>query len=330
MKLLVIGGTHFLGRSITEFAIENDHDITLFNRGKSRPNLFTDVRQIHGDRDSDLNLLPDEQWDAVIDTCGYFPQQTDLSASLLKDRAGCYIFISSVSAYHTLSKIGITEEDEIDVFEGERPEQIDGANYGPLKGACERMVQKHFGDRAIIIRPGLIVGPWDYSYRFGYLPIKYSLGGEMVLPANPNTPFQFIDVRDLARWCFHLVEESITGTFNAVGPEVKTTLGGIMESCKGVFDTDTIIHYVDNKIIEKHQYPLWNMIEPDSGYEGLDEVNGTKALKAGLRLRPIEETIRDTVTWYHESGKNYFEKRFPIESEQAILEEWKAQLNKSE
>ncbi len=330
MKLLVIGGTHFLGRSITEFAIENGHDITLFNRGKSRPNLFTDVRQIHGDRDSDLHLLPDEKWDAVIDTCGYFPEQADLSAGMLKDRAGCYIFISSVSAYSDMSKIGIVEEDAIDVFEGERPEQIDGTNYGPLKGACEIAVQKHFGDRAIIIRPGLIVGPWDYSYRFGYLPIKYSLGGEMVLPSNPDAPFQFIDVRDLARWCFHLIENSITGTFNGVGPEKRITLGGIMEHCKKTFDTNTIIHYVDNEIIRKHEYPLWNMFEPGSGYEGLDEVSGRKALDAGLILRSIGETMKDTVAWYHESGKNYFEKRFTKESEEAILKEWKAQTNKSE
>ncbi len=330
MKILLIGGTVFLGRAITDYALANGHEITLFNRGKTRPNVFTDVRQIHGDRDTEFNLIPDEKWDAVIDTCGYFPEQTELSAGALKDRAGTYIFFSSVSAYHDMSKIGIVEEDEIDVFEGERPPQIDGGNYGALKGACEKTVQKHFGDRAVIIRPGLIAGLWDYSHRFGYFPIRYSLGGEMVCPDNPEAPFQFIDSRDIARWCFHLIENGITGVFNAVGPAKRNTLGDIMRKCDEALEADTKYFYVDNQIITKHEYPLWNMFEPGTGYEGLDEVSGRKAREAGLILRPMEETMKDCIAWYNEHGKKSFDKRYPRENEQAVLEEWKDQGKSSE
>ncbi|MFM8424539.1 MAG: NAD-dependent epimerase/dehydratase family protein, partial [Chloroflexota bacterium] len=195
MKLLIIGGTRFIGRHLVTSARARGHEVTLFNRGKTNPGLFRRVKTIQGDRETDLGQLSG-QWDAVIDTCGYLPRVVSLSAEALKDKVGLYVFISSISVYASFKKIGIRESDAVGSLTDESVEEITGETYGPLKALCEKAVQDIYGPRSLIIRPGLIVGPHDPTDRFTYWPLRIAKGGEVLAPDRPDAMAQFIDARD--------------------------------------------------------------------------------------------------------------------------------------
>ena len=207
MKILIIGGTRFLGRHLVNSARARGHDVTLFNRGMTNPNLFRNVDMIQGDREKDLDQLSG-QWDAVIDTCGYFPRIVRMSAEALKDKVDQYVFISSISVYADFKKININESYPVGKIEDETMEQITGESYGPLKALCEKAVQDVFGINSLIIRPGLIVGPHDPTDRFTYWPVRIARGGDVLVPDNPNALTQIIDVRDLSDFIIHLVEQT--------------------------------------------------------------------------------------------------------------------------
>jgi len=195
MNILIIGGTRFLGRHLVETALARGDTVTLFNRGQSNPDLFPQVETILGDREKDLEKLSGQRWEAVIDTCGYFPRLVKLSAQALKDTVERYVFISSISVYSELSKIGIDEKDQVGTLADENLEEITGESYGPLKVLCEKAVQAAFPKRALIIRPGLVVGPHDLSDRFTYWPVRVARGGQVLAPENPQVPVQLIDAR---------------------------------------------------------------------------------------------------------------------------------------
>ena len=192
MKILIIGGTRFLGRHLVNSARARGHEVTLFNRGQTNPDLFGQVDKIHGDREKDLNQLTNN-WDAVIDTCGYFPRIVKMSAKALKDSVESYVFISSISVYESLQKIGINESDPVGKIEDETIEEITETSYGPLKVLCEKTVQDIFGISSLIIRPGLIVGPHDPTDRFTYWPVRVARGGDILAPDRPEALTQVID-----------------------------------------------------------------------------------------------------------------------------------------
>ncbi|MEP6892202.1 MAG: NAD-dependent epimerase/dehydratase family protein, partial [Gaiellaceae bacterium] len=208
MRLLVLGGTKFLGRAVVDASLATDHEITLFNRGETNAGLYPDVDQVHGDRDGGLGALAGSEWDAIVDTCGYFPRVVRQSAEALAEAVGAYCFVSSVSVYSDLSGV-VDEESPVGTLEDETTEEFgaDFERYGPLKALCERVVQETFGERALIVRPGLIVGPYDPSGRFTYWPHRLARGGEVLAPGPPERLAQFIDVRDLAERIVRLVND---------------------------------------------------------------------------------------------------------------------------
>src|SRR5687768_10170957 len=301
MKILIIGGTRFLGRHLVDSARTRGHEVTLFNRGKSNPTLFPQLETILGDREHDLDKLAGRAWDAVIDVAGYVPRIVRLSASNLEGSVGRYVFISSVSVYASFSKIGINESDPVGKIEDESFEEITGESYGPLKALCEKAVQDIYGERALVIRPGLIVGPDDPTDRFTYWPVRVARGGDVLAPQKPDVPVQIIDVRDLSNFIIKLIEENASGIYNATGPDYELTMGAMLKTCKQVSKSDTKFKWASVEFLTEHKVEPWSdmpvwipNVEQDAGFSRVDI---SKAIKAGLTFRPLEETVRDTLEW---------------------------------
>ena len=299
MNILVLGGTAFLGRAFVEAATARGHQVTLFNRGQRDATLFTELPQIRGDREKDLDLLGDTHWDAVFDTSGYVPRIVSLSAQKLKDLAGRYLFISSISVFQ---RFDIPDQDETaPVAELSDPtvEAITGETYGGLKVLCERAVEEAFGDRALIVRPGLIVGPTDYSDRFNHWPFRMSKGGEVLAPDIKQQPVQIIDVRDLATFCLDLLEQNAAGVFNATGPRDPYTFEQVLSACAE--GTDAKITWVGTDFLNEHKVQPWSdlplALDFDGTSNGMCQVDVSRAVDYGLLQRPLADTVRDTLAW---------------------------------
>jgi 2'-hydroxyisoflavone reductase len=300
MKILIIGGTRFLGRHLVNSARAHGHEITLFNRGQTNPELFGQVKKIRGDREKDLDQLSG-RWDAVIDTCGYFPRIVRLSAEALKDKVESYVFISSISVYSDFRKIGINESDAVGRIEDETMEEITETSYGPLKALCENAVQDVFGINSLIVRPGLIVGPHDPTDRFTYWPVRVARGGEVLAPDRPDVLTQVIDVRDLSDFIIGLVEQNVSGVFNATGPEYPLSFGRLLDVCKLVSNSDAKFKWAPLDFLNQHRVAPWSDLPawlPDTGEDaGFARVDISKAVNAGLKFLSLEETVRDTLQW---------------------------------
>lgn len=309
MKLLILGGTRFLGRHLVNSALARGHRVTLFNRGKSNPGVFPDLETILGDREHDLALLSTRRFDAVIDTCGYFPRLVRLSTQALEDKVVSYVFISSISAYANFSQVGITEDSPLATMPDETVEEITGGSYGPLKVLCEKAVEADFPGRTLIIRPGLIVGPYDPTDRFTYWPVCVARSGEVLAPEKPGVPVQIIDGRDLADFILHLVEQKVTGAYNATGPEAELTLGAMLEVCKQVSGSDANFKWASVEFLAENKVEAWSDMPvwvPDTSEEaGFSRVNVSKAIAAGLTFRPLAETVRDTLAWAKTRPSDY-------------------------
>src|SRR4051794_14737210 len=204
MKLLILGGTIFLGRYLAKAALERGHDLTLFNRSQHNSELYPDVEQLRGDRDGGLDVLRGRRWDAVVDTSGYLPHLVRASAELLADAVEHYTFISSISVYPHFRSLGQDESAPVGTLDDPSVEEITGESYGPLKTLCEQAVEQALPGRTLVVRPGLIVGPHDPSDRFTYWVHRVAQGGELLAPESPNWHTQIIDVRDLADWTLHM------------------------------------------------------------------------------------------------------------------------------
>ena len=300
MKILIIGGTRFLGRHLVESALARGHEVTLFNRGKSNPDLFKQVQTIRGDREKDLDQISGK-YDAVIDTCGYFPRIVRMSAEALKGKARSYVFISSISVYAGFSKIGINESDPVGKIEDETIEEITGESYGPLKALCENAVQDIFGEQALIVRPGLIVGPHDPTDRFTYWPVRVARGGDVLTPEKPDVPIQIIDVRDLSDFVIELLQQNEFGVFNATGPAHELTLGAMLDACNQVSGSDANFKWASVEFLNQNQVAPWSdmpvwvpNVPEDAGFSCVDI---SKAMRSGLKFMPLEKTIRDTIDW---------------------------------
>jgi 2'-hydroxyisoflavone reductase len=301
MRILIIGGTRFLGRYLVEAALARSDDVTLFNRGISNPNLFPEVETILGDREKDVNRLQGRIWDAAIDTSGYVPRIVRLSAEVLSPIVGRYVFISSISVYENFGKIGIDESYPVGKLEDGTIEEITGETYGPLKALCEQVVKDIYVERYLIIRPGLIVGPHDPTDRFTYWPIRVARGGDVLAPQSPEALIQIIDVRDLAEFILHLIDQSAWGTYNATGPDVPLTMGKLLEVSKQVSGSDANFRWASVDFLNRHKVEPWNdmpaWIPDDEEGLGAARVDVSKAIQAGLKFRPLEETLRDTLAW---------------------------------
>jgi len=294
MRILVLGGTQFLGRHVVDAATERGHDVTLFNRGQTRPELFPEAERLRGDRDGDLSALAGRTFDAVVDTSGYVPRVVRQTLDALGE-VGHYTFVSSVSAYADLA--APRDEDSPLAQLTEETEDYRSEAYGPLKALCEEVVRGVF-PAAFIPRPGLIVGPWDPTGRFTYWPQRFDAGGQVLAPAPADEDTQVIDVRDLARWIVEAAESSLAGTYNAVGPV--TPRQELLETCQAVSGVESEIVWVDPAFLVEQgveqwmELPLW-LHEPQ--YAAMQSTPRERALAAGLRTRPIEETARATLAW---------------------------------
>lgn len=336
MKILILGGTRFLGRAITEAALRRGHELTLFNRGKENPELFPEVEKLTGDRGGDLSVLEDGEWDAVIDTCGFVPRVVRESARLLAARAGHYIFISSASVYDELEVPGIGEQHPVGQLAlSEAEEMTEGMTnppnneyYGELKSLCEQEVQKEFSGSSLIIRPGLIVGPYDFTGRFSYWVNRVAKGGEVLAPGRRDKQVQFIDVGDLAEWIIRMAEQQNSGVFNAAGPEKALTMEAFLYECKRALKSDAEFIWVEEAFLLENEVgywmelPLW--IPDKERMEGFLSLDIHKALEAGLTFRPLSETIRDTREWEIEHEALERKAGLALDKEQRVLDKWRA------
>jgi len=306
MKVLILGGTRFLGRHLAQSALKAGHEVTLFNRGQSAPDDTTDgVETLIGDRDGALSALAGRSWDVVIDTSGYVPRIVRQSAELLRDAVDRYIFVSSVSAYADLSRPGVDESSEVlRLPEAEEDSEDVPRHYGALKAACEAELESLLPGRVLIVRPGLIVGPHDTTDRFTYWPSRIARGGETLAPGNPDARVQFIDVRDLADWIVRMAEERAAGVYNAVGPQSELRMRDFLKTCVHAVGSDSRLTWVDETFLLERgagpwiELPLWLPPQGETApFAHMMSVDGKAAFSAGLLCRPLEHTVRDTAAW---------------------------------
>jgi 2'-hydroxyisoflavone reductase len=296
VKLLVLGGTQFLGRATVESALASGHEVTLFNRGETNPELFPEAEKLHGDRSVDP--IPAGEWDAVIDLPGYVPAVVRRSAEALADSAERYVFVSSISAYADFTD-GPREDSERARLAEDQPEDEllpTYENYGPLKALCEDVVTELYAERAVVVRPGLIVGPHDPTGRFTYWPHRVARGGEFVVPGPPEREVQFVDARDLGAWMVKLCERRESGAFNATHPGLAWE--ELVDSCLRVTGTDARPVWIDGEWLAEQgvgqwmELPLW-LHEPDA--VGMMQADVSRALAARLTFRPLDDTVRGTL-----------------------------------
>lgn len=299
MRLLILGGTLFVGRHLVETALQLGHEVTLFNRGHHHSALFPHVEKLRGDRDGRLDALKGRTWDAVIDTCGYVPRLVQASAELLKDAVGHYTFISSISVYQDMDQPSLSEESAIAQIDNPTTEQVTGETYGPLKALCEQALLTIMPADSLIIRPGLIVGPYDATDRFTYWPHRIAQGGEVLAPGHPDRQVQFIDVRDLVHWTLKMIERRKTGTYNATGPAAPISMRDTLEACRRVTQSNASFTWVPDEFLLRQgaipysEVPLWVPEE----YRGFGTISNHKAIQDGLTFRPLATTIRDVLNW---------------------------------
>lgn len=298
MDLLLIGGTRFSGRAMVEIAQAHGHRVTVFHRGKSNPGIHAGAEEILGDRDQDIGKLDGRRWDAVIDTCGYVPRSVGLALDALKNSVGHYTFISTISVYEDGLPAGSDETAPLKVLADPTVEEVTGETYGGLKVLCEERVEAAFPGRALLPRPGLIVGPNDPTERFPYWVERVSRGGEVFVPGEPSRQTQMIDARDLAAWVIDAVEHGLTGPYNLTGPAEPLTWAAWMDTLRQVTGSDATFTYGDDAFIEAlgENTPNLPFYVP-AAYNGIMAISIQKALDTGLKLRPLADTSRDTLHW---------------------------------
>jgi 2'-hydroxyisoflavone reductase len=285
MRLLVLGGTKFLGRHVVAHALADGHEVTTFTRTSSVPR----TEALHGDRDGDLDALRGREWDGVVDTSGYLPQIVRQSAELLRDAVERYVFVSSISVYADFSQ---------PVSESSPLSQDD--EYGGNKARCEHVVEEVYGDRSARVRAGLIVGPYDPTDRFTYWPRRIGAGGEVLAPGNPDAPTQFVDARDLAAFLVRLALQGPGGVFNATGPLEPLTMRALFEQLRDGLGSAATFTWVDDETLLAAEVEPWTGLPlwlPGDDYAGMARADISRSVDAGLTFRPLTETARDTYYW---------------------------------
>ena len=327
MNILMIGGTRFVGRHLVEEAIRKGHTVTLFNRGTNE-NVFPELELIKGDRNKDVELLSGRSWDAVIDTCGYFPGQVDSVLSVLKDRTEHYTFISSISVYADQTIAFQDESSALASLEDESVEEVTGETYGGLKVLCEQVAENLMPDKLLTVRPGLIVGPHDSTDRFTYWPSRIARGGEVLAPDKPENDVQFIDVRDLASWTIKMIETKQTGAYNLVTTPETQSFGDLLTACKDASQSDAQFQWVKSEFLLEQDVQPWMGLPLWVTEDLLNfmKVSNQKALDAGLMIRPLIDTVKDTLEWARSLPDNHEPKAgISLEKESDVLKRWRAQ-----
>lgn len=315
-RLLILGGTGFIGPHMVEYALSRGHTVTLFNRGQTNTHLFPDVEKLVGDRNDNLTALEGREWDVVLDNHSTLPRWVNQTAQLLKDSAEQYIHVSSISVYavdtpelegwgeaepgsEERERMRIDEDSAVMVLpEGHEGEEVTGLTYGPFKALAEQEARDAFPDRATIVRPGLIVGPGDRSDRFTYWPVRIDRGGEILVPGDGRDEVQIIDVRDLTAWIVRLAEDGIAGTFNATGPEAMLSMAEMVYGIRAVTTSQVKFTWADTEWLREHEVrpwsdmPVWIPGDPQS-YVRVD-----KAVEQGLTFKSLAETSIDTIEWH--------------------------------
>jgi 2'-hydroxyisoflavone reductase len=342
MRILILGGTGFTGPYQVRYALSRGHKVTTFNRGKTHPGeLPAEVEQLIGDRNGNLDSLKNRKWDVVIDNPTMLPAWVRDAAQVLKGNVDRYVFISTISVYGE-PKQGPDENAATEKYEGADPykETIEAVRasgfktYGPLKALSEREAEKWFPGKALIIRPGLIVGPGDESDRFTYWPVRIDRGGEVLAPGSPENAVQFIDARDLAEWTIRMVENRETGIYNATGPAKALGIGGMLDGIKGVLKPDAKLTWVNEEFLTEQKVQPWSDMPVWTGKDdALARTNISRALSKGLTFRPLDVTARDTLTWFKSlpaDRQSHMKAGLSSERETELLAAWhKKQMTKS-
>ena len=329
MRLLILGGTVFLGRALTDAALAAGHDVTHLNRGRSGTDPR--VETIAFDRESiPFTVSPaGRTWDAAIDTCGYLPQVVRRSAVALRDRVGCYAFISSISAYRSFEREDFDEDSAL--FETPDPLPTDRTPelYGALKAGCERVVSEVYGERAFLARPGLIVGPHDPTDRFTWWPWRAAQGGRFAAPGRRERRVQFIDARDIADWMVAMLARSASGTFHVTGPQAPLTMGELVDACvHAAGDVPAQAVWMPDEFLRQQEIAPWSAMplwlpEGDPAWQAFMAANVSKAVAQGLVFRPLEATVRDVLAWARARATTHeWKAGLPPARETALLQAW--------
>src|SRR3984893_8351923 len=307
LRILILGGTGFTGPYQIRYALGRGHKVTTFNRGKTHPgDLPKEVEQLIGDRNGNLDALKNRQWDVVIDNPTTLPAWVRDAAQILKGNVERYVFTSTISVYGEI-KQGVDESAPLSKYEGPDPykETLDAMKasgfktYGPLKALSEKEAEKWFPGKALIIRPGLIVGPRDETDRFTYWPVRIDRGGEVLAPGSPSDPVQFIDARDLAEWTIRMAENRETGIYNATGPAKPLGIGGMLDGIKAALKSNATFTWVTEDFLTRQKVEPWSDMPVWTGKEnGVARAKIDRALSKGLTFRPLAQTARDTLAWF--------------------------------
>ena len=331
LRILVLGGTGFLGPHVVETALARGHVPTLFNRGKTNPHLFPELEKLQGDRKSNLAALENRNWDAVVDTSGYVPGDVTRSAALLAPNVGQYLFVSTLSVYAALDRPGLDESAPLAKLAEPASERVTSETYGALKALCEHAAEAAMPGRATIVRPGLLVGPGDPTDRFTYWPARYDRGGEVLAPNAPDDPVQLIDVRDLAAFIVGALEAKHVGVYNVDAEPGALTIGRVLAACDAATATASTTTWVPAEFLAGQgvepwrDLPVWMPAVGESA--GFGRVSVAKARAAGLATRPLSETVRDTLAEYRtwpEERRARLRAGLTAEREAQVLAAWRA------
>jgi len=337
LRILILGGTRFIGLHMTALALERGHTLTFFNRGKTKTDRYPEIERIKGDRNGEIDGLKDREWDAVIDNSGYVPRHVKLTGELLAPMVKQYVFVSSISVYPNFAEPR-DESSAVGKMADETIEKVDGETYGPLKALCEQAAERAMPGRTTIIRPGLIVGPDDNTDRFTYWPARAARGGEFIAPGSPRDAFQVIDARDLAAFAINAVENNYTGVYNLVSNVNGFKFGELTDACIASANkrvkpkAKPVAVYLPADFLEKQEVAPWSEMPvwlPAKGDEAAFAGTSNKAaLAKGLKITPIKKTVDDTLAWHLSRPAEEQEKLkagIAADKEAKVLAAWKAQ-----
>lgn len=329
-RVLILGGTGFIGPHFVAALLAGGHRVTVFNRGHEAAKVPRGVAQLIGDRNGQIDALKGHDWDAVIDNSGYTARQVRLTTELLRGHIRQYIFISSISAYADLAIPHVDENYRLADLADPATEVVDGGTYGGLKALCEHIVEQAYQAHATIIRPTYIAGPGDTTDRFTYWPVRVARGGEMLAPGSAADPVQFIDVRDLADYLRRCVEQRLAGRYNICIPPGSVTMGSLLEACRRITGADTRLVWanleflkaqkmIGSDAVDPRQLPIWNA--PVGEDAGAALVSSARAVSDGLRFRSLDQTIRDTLAWQKQrpAAQQFLKAGLPPQREAQLL-----------
>jgi 2'-hydroxyisoflavone reductase len=336
LRILILGGTRFIGLHMTALALERGHTLTFFNRGKTHTERYPEVERIKGDRNGEIDGLQGRRWDVVIDNSGYVPRHARLTAQLLAPSVRQYIFTSSISVYPDFA-VPRDEKSAVGKLADESTEKVDGETYGPLKALCEQAVERAMPGRTLVIRPGLIVGPDDSTDRFTYWPARAARGGEFIAPGAPGDPFQIIDVRDLAAFTINAAERNFTGTCNLVSNVNEFKFGELVDAC--VSSAKARARPADapratwipaqflaaQKVEPWSEMPVWLPAKGDEA--AFAATSNAAAVAKGLTITPLKKTVDDTLAWHlgrPAAEREQLKAGIAPDKEAAVLAAWKS------